>query len=390
MTTKPEAPPIDNLAAPPTDEPGIFPVRPEDIPSEQLARLIVDRFNKFKEFLPYIKELRKRFAELPRGNANIAGCKTWTQFCTDVLGRTDSAVRKALALNEPKQPAVQKLLLAALRRIVPVCINDDGDAPIRFSISENGNLLLTGEWRGEGASEEIPEARFLKPGGPGLFAGDFGVVNLSSEPFDFEINALHLLDALKYGDPTIVYRGLRHNVMFEFREHFTVYIMPRGNPTPLKPLSEEKYKGEFLPDLKPGHEVVIEIKGSEQFLVVAVTLVTWQFISVVKKSGERARFDRDGTYDGLFHISRIATDEDKKRSAEWEAQRAAEKETEDAANTAKVQRVRELINRLPRNIQFVDEWRLYATGVHLNLTHITIEQLEQIVEALQPDPFLVG
>jgi hypothetical protein len=47
--------------------------------------------------LPYIIELRKRFAALPRGKANIKGCRTWTEFCERRLHRTDRHIRRVIA-----------------------------------------------------------------------------------------------------------------------------------------------------------------------------------------------------------------------------------------------------------------------------------------------------
>jgi hypothetical protein len=64
--------------------------------NEQLAEIVISGCVQFKKILPYVAELRERFAALPRGNANIAGCKTWTEFCEKKLDRTDRAVRKAL------------------------------------------------------------------------------------------------------------------------------------------------------------------------------------------------------------------------------------------------------------------------------------------------------
>jgi hypothetical protein len=70
-------------------------------------------FQKIREELPYILELRKRFARLPRGHANIAGCKTWKEFCIKILHRTDRHMLRVLANGipdtvvpaEPRAPA---------------------------------------------------------------------------------------------------------------------------------------------------------------------------------------------------------------------------------------------------------------------------------------------
>ncbi len=92
------------------DEPGVFPgsistpdAKPKEMSTEELAHFVADAFAKMKTALPYIIELRSRFAELPRGKANIMGCRTWTEFCNEVLHRTDSAIRKAIA-EESEEP----------------------------------------------------------------------------------------------------------------------------------------------------------------------------------------------------------------------------------------------------------------------------------------------
>jgi hypothetical protein len=230
------------------------------MPTDQLAQLVVRRFNAFKEFLPYLAELRKRFNELPRGHANIAGCRTWTEFCENVLGRTDRAVRKALAsAGEPQPAKPTNILRRAFWRILPICYFKDKHeehAHVRFSVSEDGYLLLTASnSEKETVCEEIPEASILRPGGPGLFAGDFGCVNLSSDPFDFTLEALRLLPALDHGDPTIIYRG-NTNLEFRFKENFVVYIMPlqfHGSPKYTRPA-----------DTKEDHQARVDFDARQQ------------------------------------------------------------------------------------------------------------------------------
>ena len=71
---------------------------------ERLAALVIDGVRKFREIIPAIKELRKRFDDRPRGHAGIAGCSTWTEFCTRKLGRSMRAVQLAMAIsNTPKE-----------------------------------------------------------------------------------------------------------------------------------------------------------------------------------------------------------------------------------------------------------------------------------------------
>lgn len=74
----------------------------DSIADEPLAALVIDGVRKFREIMPAIFELRKRFSERPRGHAGIAGCATWTEFCTRKLGRSIRAVQ--LALTQPKAP----------------------------------------------------------------------------------------------------------------------------------------------------------------------------------------------------------------------------------------------------------------------------------------------
>jgi len=65
--------------------------------NKRLAIIVIAGFQKIRKCLPYIVELRQRFADLPRGGANIMGCTNWTTFCITHLHRTDRAIRYALA-----------------------------------------------------------------------------------------------------------------------------------------------------------------------------------------------------------------------------------------------------------------------------------------------------
>jgi hypothetical protein len=65
--------------------------------NKRLALIVKAGFQKIRKCLPYIVELRQRFADLPRGGANIMGCTTWKTFCITHLHRTDRALRYALA-----------------------------------------------------------------------------------------------------------------------------------------------------------------------------------------------------------------------------------------------------------------------------------------------------
>jgi hypothetical protein len=128
-----------------------------------------------------------------------------------------------MAKNGSKQVKTDKsILLRALKRAIPVTKDENGHAIVRFSISENGNLTLSSGSGEHGFStEEIPEALVVKPGGPGLLVGNFGVVALGSDPFDFEIDALLLLPALKKSksDPSIIFASRDRPIEFSWGEY---------------------------------------------------------------------------------------------------------------------------------------------------------------------------
>jgi hypothetical protein len=67
--------------------------------NDELLKRVKSGFQKIAAELPYILELRSRFARLKRGNANIGGCKTWKEFCVKHLHRTDRRIRQVVAAN---------------------------------------------------------------------------------------------------------------------------------------------------------------------------------------------------------------------------------------------------------------------------------------------------
>ena len=80
----------------------------DSVGDEPLAALVLDSMRKFRETIPAIIELRKRFSNRPRGHAGIAGCATWTEFCTKKLGRTIRAVQKAIAISSTAGEELKK------------------------------------------------------------------------------------------------------------------------------------------------------------------------------------------------------------------------------------------------------------------------------------------
>jgi hypothetical protein len=81
----------------------------DSVGDEPLAAFVIDGMRKFRETIPAIIELRKRFSNRPRGHAGIAGCATWTEFCTKKLGRTIRAVQKAIAVERQAEAVDDEL-----------------------------------------------------------------------------------------------------------------------------------------------------------------------------------------------------------------------------------------------------------------------------------------
>jgi len=198
-------------------------------------------------------------------------------------------------------------------------------------------------------------------------------------------------------------------VPIEWQESETgkLKIFNLAYPTiPPRPV-EEKYTGEFIPDLKDGDEVaIIDHDHGDALYVVKVGTVDARFIYVTSAS-RFGQFNREGqdTSNPRYEIWRIATDEDRQRAAVWEenqrelqrvreekrqellrAQQAA-REEKDRQRAVTQQRVEELLSRLPANIH-VSAGEVYDSGISLELERTTLEQLERIVEALQPAPAL--
>jgi hypothetical protein len=143
-------------------EAGIIPAMPVDadpdlskVSDAELADYVIGAFRTIREALPYIRELRQRFAQLPRGHAGIAGCASWKGFCEDRLHRTPSAIRKALAgernVTEPKAPTAptnaEKLfearILAAARPLARYVSAKTSTDTIPRQFSENRRFRLT-------------------------------------------------------------------------------------------------------------------------------------------------------------------------------------------------------------------------------------------------------
>jgi hypothetical protein len=65
--------------------------------NEELVARVRGVFKKIGDELPFILELRARFARLKRGRANICGCMSWQEFCIKHLHRSDRRIRQIIA-----------------------------------------------------------------------------------------------------------------------------------------------------------------------------------------------------------------------------------------------------------------------------------------------------
>jgi len=74
---------------------------------EQLVEIVEHLcFAPIRSAVPYIAELRSRFARRKRGHAHIANCATWEQFCLKVLQRKPNTIpRPCCGSIEPKRTA---------------------------------------------------------------------------------------------------------------------------------------------------------------------------------------------------------------------------------------------------------------------------------------------
>src|SRR6202008_2796540 len=312
---------------------GIIPASPEpsQMTNEALATHVRDGMTKLAQLIPYVKELKARFAALPRSKADILGCKSWKEFCERVLNRTDSAVRKALN-NADKEPRKPKILLAALdllKTVVPPKrFRDVRDDCVRFMATEDGKVLLSGanmqdqmsitldvpapkpDFMGMACTGPEDEKLFVRilqlvaDGCPGMPPWGFLV------PFKQLLLICQKLD----GDPTIIYHGQSEGVTIEEGngELRFLYLPSLDDFKALLP-----YTGNFLPELKPGDDVFVTHGNRAD--IQTVKQVTGTKIIV----GSGTTFDREGHTDGAS-IVRLATDEDRQLVAAQQAKEQAE------------------------------------------------------------------
>jgi hypothetical protein len=364
-----------------TNEAGIIPASceivtnlpkpPKAMGDEELADYVIGTyesiFKKIKAAIPYIEELRARFAKAPRGKANIAGCNKWGEFCERKLERTASAIRKAISAAH-KEPTKPRILLDALRRLADV-VEKSPDLEIYGFIKfecKPGVVTVTGI--GLGASltlcleaivsgpvitywPEPPEelrsrVRWDKhEPTPNEAEADSAIksfykqfeedVKAGLPRFAFLVSFGPLLELCKKldGDPTITFHGPRHGYVTvaggDGRLHFQ-YI-----PSEKLVLSLFPYTGSFLPDLKPGDEVTVQSRFG----------TSWSIQPVQEVNGSRIVtpdwvFNRDGK-NMDWEILRITTDKDRQLAAAQQAERQAKREEETRAAQEKERARRE-------------------------------------------------
>lgn len=316
--------------------------------NEDLAAFIRDGLKKFAQLIPYVRELKTRFAALPRGKADIMGCHTWKEFCEKVLGRTDSAVRKALAQESGTTTKKPQLLLEAVKTLLD--IGED----VRFTANEDGVLLSV---RNKSQQEEEYELEYQLDVKPLLIpphitlsgenqAGEVikseGTWSENLPPFDFEMQIKFVMDyfkAIKDGDPTIIFTG----------------------PGELVRFSEGDGELRFI--YAPSPRVVL----------LSLGMSPGQIRSALGLSPEKQ--------------PPALTEEDRQRAAETKARMEAqevERKKKAAEEEALLQSAGSLALRLPHELRCIVVRAFVETKrVGINLA-VTLEQLENVVKALAP------
>ena len=413
-----------------------LPKPPEAMGDEELADYVIGTyqsiFQKIKAAIPYIEALRARFAKAPRGKANIAGCNTWNEFCKGKLERTASAIRKAISAAH-KEPPKPQILLAALKRLEHVV---DKNSPIdiytfiKFEVL-NGEVFVTGNGLGaqlrlhlEGAIvhdpvitlwPEPPEelARRVQSDLPegvrhehtsdqaeaaaaiqNFFKQYEETIKTGLPPFAFLVTFgafLRICERLD-GDPTLTFHGPRHGsvttVQGDGRLHFQ-YI-----PSKKLVLSLFPYTGDFLPDLKPGDEVTVQSRFG----------TSWSMQTVQEINGARivtadSVFNREGK-NMDWEILRITNDEDRQLAAARQAEAQAKREemTRDATEKEKARREEWEAEQAARKA-FIEKVDALVAGTKFRASqhdpknqtafigaHVTLKELEKIADALEESP----
>jgi hypothetical protein len=137
----------------------------------EIAQQVIDRISpitqRLGEMLPLINELRRRFAALPRGKANIMGCKTWTEFCRKKLNYTDRAVRKALAIQRsPIRPGSKGVGKADKSKVEPANRPGTNAAELNFPTQHaayRSGFEAGWHWREKTLKPDNPNLKTITP-----------------------------------------------------------------------------------------------------------------------------------------------------------------------------------------------------------------------------------
>ena len=276
------------------------------------------------------------------------------------------------------------LLASAIERLLPLA---DGDTPlVDWSISENKPLLISARAR---AQEEVE-------------------ASVTGAMAEMTFNAVYLLRCLKQATGDLVIKIVAPNTIVDFQNgpDYRFLVMPTATVQAAKqPESEEVPAELFLPDLKQGDEVVMKNwDGSFHIRPFGtVEALNSKYIWLANPGRNPTQFFRQANPNTQIFISHIATDADREQLAGWEERLAAslaaqqekarlaqEKEKEiERERAALREKVSGIVGGLPSKLYA----RAYPSGtqVQFNCTLSSLEELQQIVEALKPaPPFVEG
>ena len=129
---------------------------PRYLYDEELAQIVVrvtaGCFAKIRSAAPYIQELHARFKRHKRGHANIAGCKSWKEFCETRLARSDRAVRFLLeeqkaepnrGRTKPTKPELLAMLSMLMNKFMEEWPPDRPLLPVIKKLREYATQLET-------------------------------------------------------------------------------------------------------------------------------------------------------------------------------------------------------------------------------------------------------
>jgi hypothetical protein len=416
---------------------------PEKMDNETLAAFVVDGVEKIRNLIPYLRELKERFARAPRGKANIAGCPTWQDFCERKLHRTPEAIRQALAPPRLKEPEEPRILLDAIKKVKFAIPADDGKYSVTkavFRANEDGKVELAAtdghrvacvpfdipapkpqldlrriaeeiDRYVEEVKDEVEATVLGQPviGGAGAVLllkiiewAEAGFPGLPPFEASLTLKGAKFLARMS-GDPTVFDYGLRNDDPYAadyfgydgtgLRFLYTPCLKAimkvfeakykEARDAESEAQAAQPYTGDFLPNLKVGDEVTIGFDFTEMTRIEEVTAV-----SSIEITTPNYTFDREGHSEpNRCHILRITTDEDLEAEKEFEAAQEEKQRANEAAlatQAAWSQAIEAQEQRIPEKIRRAAEWGYLRRTTRIQLI-VTLEQLTKIADALQPE-----